>query len=176
MKNHFIELNEANFDREVLNATQPVPCEVRNQLCHQVHYLSLSFPNKPPTGDLVPRLIRCVGLLQGLVVPMRAKALILVGMFALMFCLNWRLALVALLAPFGCRILWHENAAAQHRAATFSSGNQHLPLTLAETKALAQVQRRRLLQATRLQRSSPSEAHSLKLTASAKVHANLARH
>ena len=136
----------------------------------------LSFHNKSRTGDLVSQLINYVGFLQGLMVPIRAKALILLGMFALMFCLNWRLALVALLAPFGCRILWHENAAAQHRAATFSSGNQHLPLTLAEAKAPAQGQRRRLLQATRLQRSSPSEAHSLKLTAFAKVHANLARH
>src|SRR6266850_3862201 len=124
-----------------------------------------SFYNKPRTGNLVSRLIRYAGFLQGLMVPMRAKALILLGMFALMFCLNWRLALVALLAPFGCRILWHDNAAAQHRAATFRSGNQHLPLTMAEAKAPAQVQRRRLLQATRLPRSSPSEAHSLKLTA-----------
>ena len=136
----------------------------------------LSFHNKSRTGDLVSQLINYVGFLQGLVVPMRAKALILVGMFALMFCLNWRLALVALLSPFHCLILWHENAAAQHRAATFSSGNQHLPLTLAEAKAPAQVQRRRALQALRLQRSSPSEAHSLKLTASPKVPANLARH
>src|SRR5882762_8824958 len=105
----------------------------------------LSFYNKPRTGDLVSRLIRYAGFLQGLMVPMRAKALILLGMFALMFCLNWRLALVALLAPFGCRILWHENAAAQHRAATFRSRNQHRPLTLAEAKAPAQVQRRRVL-------------------------------
>src|SRR5260370_3647533 len=38
---------------------------------------------------------------------MRAKALILVGMFALMFCLNWRLALVAVLAPRSrpCQVL-----------------------------------------------------------------------
>jgi hypothetical protein len=35
-----------------------------------------------------------------MVVPMRAKAPILVGMFALIFWLNWRLALVALLAPW----------------------------------------------------------------------------
>ena len=71
----------------------------------------LSFHNKARTGDLVSRSIRYVGLVQGLVVPMRVKALILVGMFALMFalmfCLNWRLALVALLAPLSrpCQVL-----------------------------------------------------------------------
>ena len=67
----------------------------------------LSFHNKSRTGDLVSQLINYVGFLQGLVVPIRAKALILVGMFALMFCLNWRLALVALLAPWSrpCQVL-----------------------------------------------------------------------
>ena len=135
----------------------------------------LSFHNKSRTGDLVSQLINYVGFLQGLVVPMRAKALILVGMFALMFCLNWRLALVALLAPWSCRILLHENAAAQHRAATFSSGNQHLPLTLAEAKAPAQVQRRRFCEPYGFGAHIRARG-TLKLTASAKVPADFARH
>src|SRR6267378_2725806 len=86
-----VEIGKANFGREVCNATQPVLVEARNQL---------SFCTKARTSDLVVRLISDVGLLQGMVVPMRAKAPILVGMFALMFWLNWRLALVALLAPW----------------------------------------------------------------------------
>jgi len=106
-----VDIGEANFDREARNATQPVLVEVRNQLYRHVHYLSLSFHNKPRTGDVVVRLMSGVGMLQGLVVPMRAKALILVGMFALMFALmfwlNWRFAMMALLAPGSrpCQVL-----------------------------------------------------------------------
>ena len=102
-----VEIGEANFDREVLNARQPVVVE----LYRHVRYLSLWFHNKARTGDLVSRLIRYVGLVQGLVVPMRVKALILVGifalMFALMFWLNWRFAMKALLAPGNrpCQVL-----------------------------------------------------------------------
>src|SRR5258708_10019608 len=73
---------------------------VRSQLYRHVQYLSLSFHTKARTGDLVVRVVSDVGLLQDVVVtallPMLAKALILVGMVALMFWLNWRLTLVAL--------------------------------------------------------------------------------
>src|SRR6516225_5953082 len=77
-----------------------VLAQVRLQLYRHIQYLSLSFHTKARTGDLVVRLISDVGLLQDVVVtavlPMLAKALILVGMFSLMFWLNWRLALAAL--------------------------------------------------------------------------------
>src|SRR5258708_35411952 len=73
---------------------------VRSQLYRHVQYLSLSFHTKARTGDLVVRVVSDVGLLQDVVVtallPMLAKVLILVGMVALMFWLNWRLTLVAL--------------------------------------------------------------------------------
>jgi len=84
-----VEIGEANLGREVCNATL---VEARNQL---------SFRTKARTGELVVGLISDVGSLQGMMVPMRAKAPILVGMFALIFWLNWRLALVALLAAWG---------------------------------------------------------------------------
>ncbi len=77
-----------------------VLAQVRAQLYRHVQYLSLSFHTKARTGDLVVRVISDVGLLQDVVVtavlPMLAKSLILAGMVALMFWLNWRLALVAL--------------------------------------------------------------------------------
>src|SRR6266481_4686310 len=73
---------------------------VRAQLYRHVQYLSLSFHTRARSGDLVIRVISDVGLLQDVVVtavlPMLAKALILVGMLALMFWMNWRLTLVAL--------------------------------------------------------------------------------
>jgi ATP-binding cassette subfamily B protein len=77
-----------------------VLAQVRAQLYRHLQYLSLSFHTRARTGDLVVRVISDVGLLQDVVVtavlPMVAKFLILVGMVTLMFCLNVRLALVAL--------------------------------------------------------------------------------
>src|SRR5215469_3127157 len=73
---------------------------VRAQLYRQLQYLSLSFHSQARTGDLVVRVISDVSLLQDVVVtavlPMTAKALILAGMVSLMFCLDWKLTLVAL--------------------------------------------------------------------------------
>jgi ATP-binding cassette subfamily B protein len=77
-----------------------VLAKVRTRLYRHIQYLSLSFHSKARAGDLVIRVISDVGLLQDVVVtalmPMLAKTLILLGMVALMFWLNWRLALVAL--------------------------------------------------------------------------------
>ncbi len=73
---------------------------IRTQLYRHVQYLSLSFHTKARTGDLVVRLISDVGMLQDVVVtaflPMMARLFILAGMVALMFWLNWQLALLAL--------------------------------------------------------------------------------
>ncbi len=77
-----------------------VLAQVRAQLYKHLQYLSLSFHSRARTGDLVVRVISDVGLLQDVVVtavlPMVAKTLILAGMVALMFWLNWQLTLVAL--------------------------------------------------------------------------------
>jgi ATP-binding cassette subfamily B protein len=76
-----------------------VLAQVRLQLYRHIQYLSLSFHSTARTGDLVVRVISDVGLLQDVVVtavlPMLAKSLILAGMVALMFWLNWKLALIA---------------------------------------------------------------------------------
>src|SRR5437879_1120323 len=74
--------------------------QVRTQLYRHIQYLSLSFHTTARTGDLVVRVISDVGMLQDVVVtaflPMLAKLFILAGMVALMFWLNWQLALLAL--------------------------------------------------------------------------------
>lgn len=73
--------------------------KVRNQLYRHVQYLSLSFHTQARTGDLVVRLVGDVGMLQDVAVtallPMLAKVLIVVGMMALMFAMNWQLAVIA---------------------------------------------------------------------------------
>lgn len=74
--------------------------KVRNQLYRHVQYLSLSFHTQAKTGDLVMRLIGDVGMLQDVAVtallPMLAKALIVVGMIGLMFWMNWMLGVIAI--------------------------------------------------------------------------------
>lgn len=76
--------------------------QVRAQLYRHVQYLSLSFHTQARTGDLVVRVIADVGMLQDVVVtaflPMIGKALILVGMVAVMLWMNLQLGLIALAA------------------------------------------------------------------------------
>src|SRR5262245_8489161 len=74
--------------------------KVRERLYRHVQYLSLSFHTSSRTGDLVMRVINDVGMLQDVAVtallPLTAKVLIVAGMAALMFAMDWKLALVAL--------------------------------------------------------------------------------
>ena len=104
-----VEIGKASPGREVCKATL---VEARNQL---------SFRTKARTGELVVPLISDVGLLQGMMVPMRAKAPILVGMFALIFWLNWRLAL---LAPWSwpCQPLYFADGLSVSRSAKMMIG------------------------------------------------------
>src|SRR5438552_4297439 len=73
--------------------------KVRAQLYRHVQYLSLSFHTKARTGDLVVRMMNDVGMLQDVAVtalfPLLAKVLIVAGMMALMFWMQWQLALIA---------------------------------------------------------------------------------
>src|SRR5712691_6022508 len=74
--------------------------KVRAQLYRHVQYLSLSFHTKARTGDLVVRMMNDVGMLQDVAVtalfPLLAKVLIVGGMIALMFYMQWQLALIAI--------------------------------------------------------------------------------
>jgi len=74
--------------------------KVRSRLFRHLQYLSLSFHTRARTGDLVVRVIGDVGMLQDVAVtgllPTLAKTLHVAGMVALMFWLNWKLALVAI--------------------------------------------------------------------------------
>ena len=75
--------------------------QVRKQLYLHVQYLSLSFHTNSRTGDLVVRMMNDVSMLQDVAVtalfPLVAKALVVAGMLGLMFWMQWRLALIALL-------------------------------------------------------------------------------
>jgi len=73
--------------------------EVRSDLYQHLQSLSLSFHHRARQGDLTLRIISDVGLLKDTVVtafmPLVANVLILVGMLAMMFVMEWRLALMA---------------------------------------------------------------------------------
>lgn len=74
--------------------------EVRGDLYRHLHSLSMSYHNKARKGDLTVRVIGDIGLLKDVVVtamlPLLGNALILVGMVAVLFLLNWQLALLAM--------------------------------------------------------------------------------
>lgn len=74
---------------------------VRGQLYRHLQYLSLSFHTRARGGDLVVRVMSDVGMLQEIAVtallPLAGQVLVFVGMVGLMFWINWKLALLALL-------------------------------------------------------------------------------
>jgi ATP-binding cassette, subfamily B, bacterial len=73
--------------------------EVRNLLFRHVQYLSLSFHTKARSGDLLLRVMNDVNMLKEVSVtaflPLLGSILTLMGMFTVMFWLNWELALIA---------------------------------------------------------------------------------
>jgi ATP-binding cassette subfamily B protein len=74
--------------------------QVRNIVYQHVLRLPLSFHNKARSGDLTVRVIGDVNMLRDVtataILPLIANALILVGMWTIMFLMQWQLALLAL--------------------------------------------------------------------------------
>jgi ATP-binding cassette subfamily B protein len=74
--------------------------EVRADLYHHIQNLSLAFHNKSRSGDLLVRVIGDVGLMREVAVtaflPLLGNVLVLTGMVAVMFWMNWQLAAAAL--------------------------------------------------------------------------------
>jgi ATP-binding cassette subfamily B protein len=73
---------------------------VRNELFAHVQALPLAFHTSARAGDLVVRVISDVNMLRDVMItailPLLANAMILLGMWAVMFLLNWKLALLGL--------------------------------------------------------------------------------
>ena len=74
--------------------------DVRDHTYRHLQALSLNFHDRARNGDLTVRVTRDVSMLRDVVstaiLPLVANVLVLVGMTAVMFCLQWRLALLAL--------------------------------------------------------------------------------
>ncbi len=85
----------------VTNIGQRVVFDMRRDLYAHLQSLPLSFHEKKRTGDLVARLTSDLVLVQNLVVSgifdLFTNALTLVGMIVIMYWLDWRLTLLALL-------------------------------------------------------------------------------
>lgn len=73
--------------------------DVRNILYRHIQCMSLSFHTKSRDGDIILRIMNDVNVLKEVSVtaflPLLASILILIGMFIVMFLLNWQLALIA---------------------------------------------------------------------------------
>ena len=85
-------------------AATEVMTEVRGHLYAHLQRLSLAFHNKAKSGDLITRVTYDIARLREVAVlaalPLFTNILTMIGMVAVMFWLNWQLALVALaIAP-----------------------------------------------------------------------------
>lgn len=73
--------------------------EIRGEAFRHLQSLSLTFHHRARQGDLTLRVISDIGLLKDTVVtafmPLVASVLVLAGMLAMMFVMDWRLALIA---------------------------------------------------------------------------------
>jgi len=76
--------------------------QVRSALYRHIQCLSLAFHNKAKSGDLLVRVIGDIGLLKEVAVtalmPLIGSLMVLTSMAALMFWLNWKLALLVLVS------------------------------------------------------------------------------
>jgi ATP-binding cassette, subfamily B, bacterial len=83
--------------------------QVRFSLYQHLHCLSLSFHNKARGGDLTVRVTSDISMLKDVVVtaflPLVANAMIMIAMVVLMFWLQWKLTLLALL-PIPLLWIW----------------------------------------------------------------------
>ncbi len=85
---------------------------LRRELFAHLQRLSLSFHNHARSGDLMTRIAGDTNTLKDVfaesLLKFSAQALEVVGMFGILFALNWRLALISLATmPFLCFSLFH---------------------------------------------------------------------
>lgn len=75
--------------------------DLRNSIYAHIHELSLSFFHKTPTGELISRIMNDVSMLQGAVshalIRLLRDLFSVLGLLAVIFYMDWRLALVSLL-------------------------------------------------------------------------------
>jgi subfamily B ATP-binding cassette protein MsbA len=94
------------------NLGQWVVHDLRRTLYSHIQRLSLGFHDRKQTGDLVSRLTNDIDAIQGFITSgllgVLINSLTLLGMVAIMFCLNWRFTLIALsVAPPLFAIVFH---------------------------------------------------------------------
>src|SRR5438093_7928091 len=85
---------------------------LRRELFAHLQHLSLSFHNHARSGDLMTKIAGDTNTLKDLfaesILKFSAQALEVLGMFAIMFALNWKVALISLTTmPFLCFSLFH---------------------------------------------------------------------
>jgi subfamily B ATP-binding cassette protein MsbA len=82
------------------NLGQWVVHDLRHKLYSHMQRLSLGFHDQKQTGDLISRLTSDIEAIQSFIASgllgVLINSLTLVGMVAIMFCLNWRFTLIAL--------------------------------------------------------------------------------
>ncbi len=116
--------------------------KVRQEVYRRLQALSLSFHDKARAGELAARATTDVATLQEVVVvavlPLLGQAFVLVGMAAVLFAIDWRLALVAL-AP--APLLWIRTAAMSRkiREAAWERRRREGQMTAAVVESMSAV-------------------------------------
>ena len=85
---------------------------LRRELFAHLQRLSLSFHNQAKSGDLLTRIAVDTNTLKNVfaesILKFSTHVLEVIGMFAIMFFLNWKVSLIAFaMMPFLCFSLWH---------------------------------------------------------------------
>lgn len=85
---------------------------LRRELFAHLQRLSLSFHNQAKSGDLLTRIAVDTNTLKNVfaesILKFSSQVIEVIGMFAIMFVLNWRVSLIAFaMMPFLCFSLWH---------------------------------------------------------------------
>ncbi|HIE65278.1 MAG: ABC transporter ATP-binding protein [Nitrospira sp.] len=122
---------------------QKVVASVRRQLYNHIQYLSQSFHNKHHSGDLVARLTGDIRMLRDLMVVavifVSENILILSGIIAVMFWMDWQLSLVALwILPFLVLVAFHFSV--KIKKATKKQRRKESEITSVITETLASIE------------------------------------
>jgi ATP-binding cassette, subfamily B, bacterial len=117
-----------------------VVSDLRGRVFSHLQTLSLDFHQKSRSGDLTVRLVGDMNMLKEVTVsaalPLVSSALLLVGMFAYMLYMNWRLGLlVAGVLPLFWLLAYHKSKQIHHAASVQRRREGALAATAAESIA-----------------------------------------
>jgi ATP-binding cassette, subfamily B, bacterial len=110
--------------------------QVRAQVFRHLQGLSLAFHTRARSGDLILRVMSDINMLKDVIVtaalPLLADALVLLVMVVLMFCLQWKLALMAMVV---LPLFWLSTVSLTRRIQQAARNQRHRESAMAASAA-----------------------------------------